>query len=110
MAGQRRHRLRGPVMLTTDPTESALHQTQPDGQRAAYLVLSDEERARGFVRPVRLSYIHRDGCKVPTSVGQAIAETFARDPSYYSHTYCAGCRDHKPVAEFAWTDGQTVGE
>lgn len=31
---------------------------RPDGQQRDYLVLSDEERAKGFVRPVRISYIH----------------------------------------------------
>lgn len=29
-----------------------------DGMQASYLVLSDEERAKGFVRPVRRSYRH----------------------------------------------------
>ena len=31
---------------------------RPDGQQKTYLVLSEEERAKGFVRPVRRSYIH----------------------------------------------------
>lgn len=30
----------------------------PDGMQRDYLVLSDEERAKGFVRPVRRSYVH----------------------------------------------------
>lgn len=30
----------------------------PDGMQKSYLVLSDEERAKGFVRPVRQSYQH----------------------------------------------------
>jgi len=29
-----------------------------NGQHAGYVVLCDEERAKGFVRPVRMSYIH----------------------------------------------------
>jgi len=29
-----------------------------DGQQRGYVVLSDEERAKGFVRPVRRSYVH----------------------------------------------------
>lgn len=47
--------------LTTDPTSPCLghgFDTKPVSQNACYLVLSDEERAKGFVRPVRDSYIH----------------------------------------------------
>ena len=31
---------------------------KPNGQQKAYVVLSYEERNKGFVRPLRLSYIH----------------------------------------------------
>jgi hypothetical protein len=31
---------------------------KPNGQQKGYVVLSDAERARGFVRPVRRSYVH----------------------------------------------------
>jgi hypothetical protein len=31
---------------------------RPDGQHEAHWVLSDEERAKGFIRPVRRSYRH----------------------------------------------------
>jgi hypothetical protein len=40
-------------------------------------------------------------------MGPAIAETYARNPSYYGGTYCVGCRDHFPVGEhgqFLWDD------
>jgi hypothetical protein len=30
----------------------------PDGQQKNYVVLTEEERAKGFVRPVRRSYVH----------------------------------------------------
>jgi hypothetical protein len=46
-------------MLTTDPTEPKLHQQKSNGQNEAYIVLSDEEKAKGFIRPIRDSYIHR---------------------------------------------------
>lgn len=49
------------MALTTDPSDPRLTwgiDTEARPQAAAYLVLSDEERARGFVRPVRLTYIH----------------------------------------------------
>lgn len=44
--------------LETDPNAPCLRETRPDGQQECYLVLSDEERAKGFVRPVRQSYVH----------------------------------------------------
>lgn len=46
------------MSLTTDPNDPNLRRTRPDGQQESYLVLSDEERAKGFVRPVRRSYRH----------------------------------------------------
>ncbi len=45
-------------MITTDPTEPLLKETLPSGQNKAYLVLSEEERAKGYVRPLRDSYVH----------------------------------------------------
>lgn len=74
------------------------------GQQKGYVVLSDEERGKGFVRPVRRSYRHLT-CGVVTTMGQSLAETYARDPSFYSGTFCAGCGTHFPVGEdgeFVW--------
>jgi hypothetical protein len=45
------------MTLVTDP-EKVDTTDRGDGQQASYLVLSEEERAKGLVRPVRLSYIH----------------------------------------------------
>ena len=42
----------------TDPRLGRGVDETPVPQNAAYLVLSAEERAKGFVRPVRRSYIH----------------------------------------------------
>jgi len=78
------------------------------GQHEAYWTLCEEERSKGFVRPVRRTYVH-DACGVATTMGRALAETFARDPSFYSATFCCGCRNHFPVAEFTWDDGTKVG-
>jgi len=133
----------------------------PGGQQAGYVVLSAEERAKGFVRPVRRSYRHvgiagplyelRDltdeetaryadvgyvkfeiypeelaprtgrfwtqaeidsigkGCGTVTSMGPALAETYARDPGFYGGTFCCVCGKHLPVGaagEFVW-DGTT---
>jgi len=76
-----------------------------DGQQRGYVVLSGAERARGFVRPVRHSYRHLT-CGTVTTMGEAIAETYARDPHFYDSTYCAACRTHLPVGE----DGEFVWE
>lgn len=127
------------------------------GQQKGYVVLSAEERAKGFVRPVRRSYVHvgprppqfplRDltdderrhhgghgyvkfeayppshapatgrywtqaaldragkGCGQVTTMGISIAETYAREPSFYGGTFCAHCGSHFPVGakgEFVW--------
>lgn len=74
------------------------------GQQQDYVVLAEEERAKGFVRPVRRSYRHLK-CGVVTTMGQTLAETYARDPSFYSGTFCCGCGAHFPVGadgEFVW--------
>jgi hypothetical protein len=91
------------MSLTTDPEEARNSPIRPDGQQAKYVVLSDEERAKGFVRPLRYSYVHTV-CGTETNMAQAIAETYARDPAFYGGTFCAGCRNHFPVGE----DGQFV--
>lgn len=128
------------------------------GMQKAYVVLSDEERAKGFVRPVRTQYRHvgqsvcgklvgdpdlnlggprsictmkpdhedeciitrtvtqpeharamsehtLGGCNAITTMARALAETYARDPKFYSGTYCAVCRGHfhvGPEGEFIW--------
>ncbi len=127
-----------------------------NGQQKGYVVLSEEERAKGFVRPVRTSYRHvgvaapkyplldltedqkhfaasgyvkyekypdgssvlgqlwtqekidkiGKGCGTVTTMGQALAETYARDPHFYSGTFCCGCATHLPVGE----DGEFVWE
>jgi len=100
------------MSLTSDPSDPRLtHGADPaDGgpvdQAPAYLVLSEADRARGFVRPVRLSYWHTV-CGAVTTMHQAIAETYAADPGHYGSTYCATCRQHRPVGEhgeFHWVD------
>lgn len=82
------------------------------GQQREYLVLSDVERAKGFVRPVRRSYKH-ETCGSVTTMAQELAETYARDPHFYSGTFCSTCRKHFPVGatgEFVWSpDGSKVG-
>jgi len=77
---------------------------RPDGQQKAYVVLSEDERKRGFVRPYRDAYRHLKCGKI-TTMGRAIAETYARDPSFYSGTFCTTCKSHFPIGEdgeFTW--------
>lgn len=96
-----------PKTETTDgkPREQADISINPlTGQQRDYIVLSPAERAKGFVRPVRHSYRHLK-CGTVTKMGQSLAETYARDPAFYSGTFCVGCRTHFPVGkdgEFVW--------
>ena len=74
------------------------------GQRSDYLILCAEERTKGFVRPVRNAYKHLK-CGTVTTMGQALSETYARDPNFYQATYCCHCGAHFPVGEngeFVW--------
>jgi hypothetical protein len=100
-------------------------ETDTTGQQKAYVVLSPEERAKGFVRSVRRSYVHVGklqqmenpdhpsgvtqewemrvgGCNRTTTMGLALAETYARDPSFYSDTFCSHCAHHFPLDQFVW--------
>lgn len=86
---------------------------KPNGQQVDYIVLSPHERARGYQRPVRRTYVHTV-CGVATTMGQALAETYARDPKFYGGTFCCGCGKHLDLWEndepqFKWDDGTGVG-
>lgn len=76
------------------------------GQQKGYIVLSEEERAKGFVRPYRDTYLHKT-CGTTTKMGRSIAETYARDPKFYGGTFCANCRTHFPLDQFVW-DGTEI--
>lgn len=94
-----------------DPRLSHGPDEEPVEQAEVYLVLSEEERAKGFVRPYRAVYIHTV-CGSETRMNSAIAETYARQPFFYGSTYCCVCRMHRPVGEsgeFTWLDGEKVG-
>jgi len=99
--------------LTGDPNGCSHREIDPrTGQQKAYVVLSENERKKGFVEPVRLRYVHTT-CAGVTQISLPIAETYARDPSFYNGTFCIHCGGHFPVGadgEFYW-DGtnQKVG-
>ena len=79
-------------------------ETGPSGQHKSYWVLCEAERKKGFVRPVRQSYVH-SRCGTTTHMGLALAETYAANPRFYGSTFCCACRDHYPVGEhgeFTW--------
>lgn len=102
------------VLVSGDavPEDQSHTQLKANGQQKDYVVLSAEERGKGFVRPYRDAYKHLKCGKI-TTMARSIAETYARDPGFYSGTMCVTCGGHFPVGEngeFVWyeMDG-TVG-
>jgi hypothetical protein len=92
------------MSVTDDPTDPRLGRgtdKEPTDQNEVYLVLSEEERKKGFVRPYRDTYLHTV-CGNTTTMNRAIAETYARNPYFYGATYCCMCRKHLPLNEFVW--------
>lgn len=90
------------TMLTDGSEVTEDHRDIKDnGQQKGYVVLTDEERAKGFVRPVRKTYTHKT-CGTDTTMGISIAETYARDPKFYNGTFCCSCKTHLPLDEFVW--------
>ena len=86
------------------PDDRSHTELTTSGQQKAYVVLSEDERRKGFVRPVRDAYQHLTCGKI-TTMSRDIAETYARDPFFYSGTFCTACRGHFPVGEdgeFTW--------
>lgn len=122
------------MCTTSGEAPSAVREKQKaegnTGQHSSYIVLCEEERQQGFVRPYRDRYRHLGreettddpkfgggtrlirvgGCGAVTTMGQSLSETYARDPKFYGATFCVGCNAHFPVDQFVWTaDGQQVG-
>lgn len=86
------------------PEDRSHTKLRPSGQQEDYVVLCDSERSKGFVRPYRDSYRHLK-CGTTTTMSSAISETYARDPYFYSGTFCVVCGGHFPVGEdgeFVW--------
>ena len=93
----------GPAPAPVDPVTK---------QHGDHWVLPAEDRAKGLVRPVRVSYRH-EKCGTITTMPKPIAETYAKTPSFYGTTFCCGCQKYLPVGgtgEFVWLDdGSKVG-
>lgn len=90
----------------SDPRLTRGVDEEPTPQAEAYLVLSEKDRAKGFVRPYRESYRHTV-CGSVTTMSRGIAETYARNPKFYGATYCVKCAKHRPLAEFVWVGDET---
>jgi hypothetical protein len=91
-----------PINPRTSPVPNS--EKLSDGQHVDHWILSDEDRAKGFIRPVRRSYIH-EKCGGKTSMPLKIAETYAAKPDFYGSTFCVNCGDYFPVGaegEFLW--------
>ncbi len=96
---------RARVLTDGSPVTADHRELLPNGQQKGYVVLTAEERAKGFVRPVRRSYRHTT-CGALTTMAVSIAETYARDPWFYSGTFCVTCGAHFSLDQFVW-DGTT---
>jgi hypothetical protein len=89
------------VLTDGSPVTDDHREILPSGMQKGYVVLSAEERSKGFVRPVRRSYRHNT-CHSTTTMGIALAETYARDPEFYDGTFCVNCGAHFPLDQFVW--------
>lgn len=91
---------------TTDRNDPRLEQVDPvTGMQEVYLVLPENERVRAAY-PVYDTYIHLV-CGTRTKMGKALSETYAKNPKFYSATYCVTCSGHYPVGvngQFVWVD------
>lgn len=98
------------VLTNGDPVPEDGSRTEIEvstGMQKAYVVLNAAERAKGYMKPYRDSYRH-ETCGTVTKMGTAIAETYARAPSFYTGTFCHCCRTHRPLNEFRWLDGEPM--
>ena len=96
-------------LIDGDAPSPGYTEIKENGQQVDYLVLCPEERAKGFVRPVRQKYKHKK-CGYVTTMGLESAETYAHEPKFYGNAFCTYCCMHLPVAEFTWEpDGSVVG-
>lgn len=97
------------MSLTTDPNDPRLNRdrdnSKPGPQNEVYLVLSEEERAKGFVRPVRCIYRHvGDRPKFP--LRELTAEELERHGQFGYVAFEAYPESYRPVTGRFWTQAQ----
>lgn len=58
----------------------------------------------------RSTYFHLDGCKAVSRVSLSIAQQLADLVDSIDYLYCTGCREQRPIEQFAWVnhDGHGV--
>lgn len=95
----------GKPQVNPDTASVPNSEKRADGQYVDHFVMCDDEMAKkGYIRPVRLTYVH-EKCGGVTRMPQACAETYAVNPGYYGKTFCCHCGDYFPVGpdgEFLW--------
>jgi hypothetical protein len=92
--------------VTTDPNDRRLHKgidSTETGQHEVYLVLSEEERAKGFVRPYRDSYIHV-GIRPKYPLRDLTAEEMERHGKWGYSKYEAYSPDEWPLVGKFWRE------
>lgn len=80
--------------LTSDPNDPRLKEGQQNetGQHSIYLTLSEEDRAKGFVRPVRDTYMHVGRLLKYHSIDRMFSESEIqgmKTAGYYNAPYVA---------------------
>lgn len=94
-------------MLTSDPNDPRLGHgvdKEPIPQHDVYLVLSEEERAKGFIRPLRRAYTHV-GAPGPRFALSDLDEL--RLPAFRDYVkYEAYPESESPVTGRYWTQAQ----
>lgn len=74
---------------------------RPDGQYENYPTIDEG----AFEQEPRDTYIH-ETCGSKTTMTGDLPESVARDPEWYTRTFCAGCGEHVPVEDVEWEDGE----
>jgi hypothetical protein len=96
------------MSLTTDPADPRLGRGADDAprkQNEVYLVLSEEERAKGFVRPVRDTYRHVGAPGPRYPLRDLAPEEAARHGAGYIK-YEQYPPEEAPLVGRAWTQAQ----
>lgn len=89
-------------MSEDPPGDFDYGERREDGQFENYPTVEEGE----FEQEPRDTYVHVDGCGSRTKMKGDLPESVARDPHFYTKTFCHGCGEHVPVEEVEWTDGE----